>query len=311
MTFKNVIKDLFLYKQPSEVEQFELLEEDKEDSIDSASDVKSDDLNQNQSQSSQKEQSVNPHEKRVDKNIKVNHEHLKYQLNASANQDVVIREFKIMGLLDVFVIYMDGMTEKTTLNDDTLKQLMKKREDEEAFTSNAIGYIVNNLLSINQISIESDYEKVIKEILNGCTALFIDNNDQCILIESRGFERRTVSQPVTETVIGGPQEAFVENLRTNITLIRRIIRNKNLISEIMHVGKENHMDYALMYINGITDMRIVDEVKKRVSSLDIDYISSNGALNQLIEDHPFALFPQILTTERRIERLLFSWRGRL
>ncbi|NLK90173.1 MAG: spore germination protein, partial [Clostridiales bacterium] len=153
--------------------------------------------------------------------------------------------------------------------------------------------------------------EIIEQVLNGMTALFIDKSDQCILIKSRGFEKRAVSQPVNETVILGPHEAFIENLHTNITLIRRIIRNKDLVAETIPVGNVNNVTCAILYIKGITNPKIIREVKRRINSIDIDFVSSDGTLDQLIEDHPLAIFPQILSTERPDRTASFLMEGRV
>jgi spore germination protein KA len=64
------------------------------------------------------------------------------------------------------------------------------------------------------------------------------------------------------------------------------------------VGKANNNNCAVLYIDGITNPEIVNEVKRRINSIDTDFIETNGMLGQLIEDNPFNVFPDILYTER-------------
>ncbi|HBR03675.1 MAG TPA: spore germination protein, partial [Ruminiclostridium sp.] len=80
--------------------------------------------------------------------------------------------------------------------------------------------------------------------------------------------------------------------------IRRIIKNEDLLTEFHFVSKTNNFLCAMMYIEGIANPRIVEEVKRRIKNLDIDYISGSGMLEQLIEDKPSTLFPQVISTER-------------
>lgn len=100
-------------------------------------------------------------------------------------------------------------------------------------------------------------------------------------------------------------------MRTNITLVRRIIHNKNLLTETIPVGSVNNIACAILYIKGIANPKIIKEVKRRINSIDIDYISSDGALDQLIEDHPLAILPQILNTERPDRTASFLMEGRV
>ena len=117
-------------------------------------------------------------------------------------------------------------------------------------------------------------------------------------IETRGFEKRAVDSPKTETVIKGSQEAFTENLRTNITLVRRIVKNEKLVTEMLRVGKTSDSNCAILYIDGIVNPQIVAEVKKRINAVDTDFILGEGMLEQFIEDNSFMMAPQILSTER-------------
>ena len=126
----------------------------------------------------------------------------------------------------------------------------------------------------------------------------IDGCDECIVMESRGFETRSIGSPVTETVVQGSQEGFTENMRTNITLVRRIIKNEDLITEFKIISKANNILAALLYIDGITNPRIIKEIKRRVNSLDVEYVSGSGMLEQLIEDKSLMIFPQVISTER-------------
>lgn len=147
------------------------------------------------------------------KKLQANLEKIKLEFNAPTNQDIVIREFKVLQQCNAFIVYIDGMADNKTINDFILRQLMEYRSNDINAKNNIADYVENNLLAANQITKESDYKQIIRQVLNGLTALFMEGCEQCILIETRGFEKRTITPPLNETVIRGPQEAFVENLR--------------------------------------------------------------------------------------------------
>lgn len=346
MNLGNMLKGFFIYKEPKEYDRFELLEDEPEDkgqmknegtiqdtpAISNAPNTQNtQDIQdtrttkqksklrtklsgwlQGDSNKDTKQKENDPNNKDiVAKKIQANLEKIKLEFNSPTNQDVVIREFKVLQQCNAFIVYIDGMADNKTINDFILRQLMEYRSHEINSKNNIADYVENNLLAANQITKESDYKQIIKQVLNGLTALFMDGCEQCILIESRGFEKRTISPPLNETVIRGPQEAFIESLRTNITLVRKIIRRQDLVTEMIPVGRSNNMTCAILYIKDITNPRIIEEVKRRINSLDIDYIANDGILDQLIEDHPFALFPQILSTERPDRTASFLMDGKV
>lgn len=349
MNLGNMLKGFFIYKEPKEYDHFELLEDEPEDkgqmknegTVQSTSntqntqdtkDTKDTEDAQNtqtterksklrkkisgwlqgNSNKDTKQQENNQNAKDiVAKNLQANLEKIKLEFGSPTNQDVVIREFKVLQQCNAFIVYIDGMADNKTINDFILRQLMEYRSNDISAKSNIADYVENNLLAANQMIKETDYKQIIRQVLNGLTALFMEGCDQCILIETRGYEKRTVSTPLNEVVVKGPQEAFIENLRTNITLVRRIIRNKDLVTEMIPIGKADNMTCAILYIKGITNPKIIEEVKRRITSLDIDLISNDGVLDQLIEDHPFSLFPQVLNTERPDRAASFLMDGKV
>ncbi len=130
-------------------------------------------------------------------------------------------------------------------------------------------------------------------------------------IEVKGFQQRSIDKPSNETVIKGPHEAFVENIRTNTSLIRRIINNENLIIENIDVGKITKTKCAVCYMSNITNSDLVNEVKYRLNNLEVDSVLSAGELEQLIVDSNNLGIPQVLSTERPDKATKYLLNGRV
>ena len=159
-------------------------------------------------------------------------------------------------------------------------------------------YIYNSLIPQNSITKVSSFSDVFSSVNIGDCALFIDSLPVAFTIDVKGFESRSISEPKNEVVVRGSQESFVEKLRTNTSMIRRLISNENLIIEDASVGKISKTKIAICYMKNIANNDLVAEVKYRVNNLDIDNIISSGQLEQLIQDNSNYLFPQIIATER-------------
>lgn len=106
-------------------------------------------------------------------------------------------------------------------------------------------------------------------------------------------ETRTISEPVTESVVRGPREGFVENIEVNISLIRKRIVNPNLIFYPLQIGKQTSTRIKISYIEGIVDKKIVDEVKRRLGAINIDGVLDSGNIQNYIRDNKFSVFPVI------------------
>ena len=117
-------------------------------------------------------------------------------------------------------------------------------------------------------------------------------------LDVKGYESRSITSPQNETVVRGSQEAFVEKIRTNTAMIRRIINNENLVIENGIIGNISKTQIAICYMKNIANADLVAEIKYRINNLKIDSIISSGQLEQLIQDNSLSLFPQMISTER-------------
>lgn len=146
-------------------------------------------------------------------------------------------------------------------------------------------YIYQNLIPQNSVKRYQDFAEIFDGINSGNCALFVDTIDVAFDIDVKGLQQRNVDKPVAENIIKGPQEAFVENIRNNTALIRRIINTENLIIENINVGKITKTKVAVCYLKSIVNDNLVSEVKFRINNLKIDSLLSTGELEQLIEDN--------------------------
>ena len=235
---------------------------------------------------------------------------IKESFNVPTNKDIVIREFVIANKYKAFVVYIDGMADRTTINDFILRPLLNL-DVKNLPEACALDYIIENVLQTNEIEITKDNQEIIYKVLLGDTGLYIEGCDSYVFSETKGFDMRGVEQPSTESVVKGPQEAFNENTRTNITLIRRIIKNSRLTTEFLTLGRRNNNLCSVVYIDGLANVDIVQEVKRRLNSLDVDFIAGDGMLEQFIEDHPNSIIPTILSTERPDRVAAYLAEGRI
>lgn len=236
--------------------------------------------------------------KKVYSSIDVNLEYLKVRYNTLINSDVNIREFTLIARCKeykAFLLYIDGMIDSKVINDFVLQPLMLRNDantykDEKsiAVASNISvkkvkkfsleDYIYNCLIPQNNIKKELEFSKIISDVNYGNCALFIDTLPIAFSIEVKGFKSRSVSEPHNEVVVRGAQEAFVETIRVNTSLLRRIINNENLIIEASDVGSVTRTKVAICYMKNIANDELVSEVKYRINNLDVDSLVSSRSI---------------------------------
>jgi len=273
--------------------------------------------------------------KTVFPSIDVNLEYIKVKYNTLINSDIIIRDFILSARnkqYKAFLLYIDGMVDSKLINDFILKPLMMRnsansfdgeqdRIISEAVTNNItvrkvkkfdiVEYISSCLLPQNSVSKSKEFNEIITGVNSGNCALFIDTVDTVFNIEVKGFKQRSVESPQNEIVIRGSQEGFTEVIRTNTSMLRRLINNENLIIEDISVGKLSRTKCAVCYMQNIANPDLVAEVKYRLNNIEVDYLISSGQLEQLIEDDSRYSLPQIVATERPDNTSNFILEGRV
>ena len=243
----------------------------------------------------------------IDANLK----YIKTKYNTLINSDIITREFTLntgSKQYKAFILYIDGMVDSQILNDFVLKPLMLKNKFcnnetskitvQKGKKSNIANFIQDCLIPQNNIKQQSSFKDIFSGVNSGNCALFVDTLSVGFDIDVKGFKQRSISKPENEIVIKGPHEAFVENIRTNTSLLRRFTNNENLIIENTKVGKITQTNCAICYIKDIANDALVSETKYRLNNLEIDSLLSAGELEQLLTDTNSLGVPKILVSER-------------
>lgn len=245
-----------------------------------------------------KTRSVAPGIYQIDTSLSTNVAHLE-EIFAESN-DIHIRELFIMPLqCKGAIVFVESMTDQAIINNHIIKKLTAPPINglPNSIPQPTYEYLKNTLLTAASVVVAHEMEVAVKRVLSGDTALFVDGLSTILIIATRKVESRAISPPEIESDITGPRDGFTEELRVNLTLIRRRIKNSNLIVKRITVGVRSETDVAILYFRGITNMKLVHEAEQRLKSLSIDDPTITG-LRGLLDDHPHSPFPTTITTER-------------
>ena len=221
--------------------------------------------------------------------------------NYPANQDVVFRDFKFLDR-DGFLVYIDGMAGGDKISQFILRPILYHR---------GLPAYLKDVLPVNDLSETADFDQAVSAVLQGDCVVYADGEPGLSICETKNFEKRGVEKPQIENSIMGAQEAFSEAFRTNTTLLRRIIKNSGLTTETVTVGKMGNLTCGVMYLSGLANQEIVDEVKRRLEGLDTDFVQSSGMVEQFIQDQSHPLFQTIIATERPDNAAALIMQGRV
>ncbi|MEF3354022.1 spore germination protein [Paenibacillus sp. GYB006] len=218
------------------------------------------------------------------------------------SSDIMVRHFSNSSLScgPLALIYIDGIVNIDTVNQMILEPLL--HESSAVHTTPTPGQAVLNiqkhLLPIGSLSSVTTIHDSIRSILEGNVILLLDDVNIALAANVTGYDKRSIAEPTTQTVIRGPKEAFTESLRTGTSLIRRKIKNEQLRIEEFKIGKQTQTGVVLIYLEGTADESVVKEIRSRLNSIDTDSILESNYIEECIQDAPNSPFPTIQNTER-------------
>ena len=224
---------------------------------------------------------------------------LRARLGAPGNADVLIRRFR-SGAFESAVVAIDGMVNVTTVDENILKPCMDlpASAGEDVAEEERVAFLMAHAVSVLPVKMETRVDALLTDVLSGQTALLCEGCAEAAIMDTRGFDKRSVGRPEAEKVVLGPHESFTESIRTNITLLRRIVQREELTTEFVQAGGRMKTRCALLYLRGTADEAMISRIRGRLERCDYDFALTSGEVEQLIEEHPMALIPQCVRTER-------------
>lgn len=235
-------------------------------------------------------------EKQLKKDIKKNIELMKQILPIDKSFDVIAREI-IIGARDACLIFIDGFI-KDEIMIWILETLQSMKEDE--FGKDVIKQLIKTKIGYIEVEVIKDIKKIESLVLSGAVVLFVDGENEAILIDVRQYPVRTPEEPDLEKVTRGSRDGLVETLIFNTALIRRRLRDPNLIFDIRSVGTRSRTDVVIAYIEGLVDEKLLSEVQDRITNIDIGaLVMAEKTLEELIvKKRWYNPLPQVKFTER-------------
>ncbi|WP_071394681.1 spore germination protein [Bacillus tuaregi] len=217
------------------------------------------------------------------------------------SDDFVVKHFQIFGRFRAVLFYVKNIADSNRINNEILKSLMYVPEhlmQREWVKQEMLNILVEETLYDSQTNREQKLDQLINVILRGETVIVMEGQTEAIHIDTRMIEKRSIKSPETEQAILGSRESFIESIATNIALIRARLPTPDLCIKTMEIGRLTKSKVSICYMKGIADVKLIKEVEKRLSEIDIDVILDVGYIEQFIEDNPFSPFPQTQSTER-------------
>ncbi len=206
------------------------------------------------------------------------------------SDDLVFRTFQSANV-GCLIAFIDGETNKILLEQDVIHPLL----------SADIPPTYENLENIIACTENPEYVALpdcAQTIADGDIIFFISGNEKARILSIKQFEKRSIQEPPTSSVLKGPREGFIEDMKTNITLIRRRLKSPALTVKTITAGRYSSTKIALLYINGIACEEIVEKIKTKIADISIDGIVDSAYISSFISERKNSIFSQVGNTEK-------------
>ena len=208
--------------------------------------------------------------------------------------DLNTRIINIKGT-NVGILFLESSSQASTISDFIIKGTLYTASNKNLF-QNIFDALKNNLFNSQLFTIK-DYSQFPYFLSSGFTIIVTDNSNEAIIMETRAQLDRGVTESTSEPILRGSKDSFTESHSKNLGLIRKRIKDPNLWFNEIKLGRRTKTRISIAYINGIADPKKIEEIKKRLSKIDIDGILDSGNIKDYLIKQK-SVFPQIQSTER-------------
>ncbi len=193
-------------------------------------------------------------------------------------------------------IFSNGMVNNEIVNENIIEPIMNyvglKRNDQP------VDVLQTRVIVANDVKKTADLKLLLEGLVCGDTVLLIENTAEALIVSSKGWQTRAISEPENEKVFRGPKEGFTESLMVNLSLVRRKLGTHQFKCKFQAFGSRTQTKACICYIEGLASDALLRELEKRLEQIKLDGVLGTGYITEFIKDAPLSPFKTIGNTER-------------
>lgn len=209
-------------------------------------------------------------------------------------EDILTFSFQSSDGVDCLLIYADGMVNKQLLGELIAKPL----QDTALPEGECLAEAVKLACRFPELKELDSVAECGKEVLDGNALLLVDGMDAALSIGAKLLPVRSVSEPPTDVAVKGPREGFIEDVKTNMALVRKRLKSPDLRLEVSRLGRRSDTAVCLCYLEGIANEQVKGEVETRLKTIDVDVLPDSSYVAALLSKRRYSVFRSVGTTER-------------
>ena len=214
------------------------------------------------------------------------------------SEDVLTYEFQTQDNVSCALVYADGMVNKELLGAlvaKPLSQLVLKKDGGRDKTKQEN---VQTTARFPELKTVQSLDDILKEILDGNTLLLVDGIDTGFIAGAKLLPVRAVIEPPTDIAVKGPREGFIEDVKTNMALVRKRLKTPDLRFQTLRVGRRSDTAVVVCWLDGTSNEKVKDEIVQKINAIDIDNVPDSSYISAFLSPRKHSVFRSVGTTEK-------------
>ena len=215
----------------------------------------------------------------------------------SNSSDLTIKHARAGGH-HICIAFCEGMASTETMADLIFRPVNSIGSDAQMSLEQLMKTLEEGLLVAGEQKQSDTYGDLCMDVMSGFVAILVEGLDHALSIGVQGYAARSIQEPSTHNNVRGSRDGFVEVVRTNVSLIRRRMKNTDLVFKMMQLGDMSNTDVCLCYIKNVADKKLVKAVEEKLKSVPLNTILEGGYIQPFLENPGDGLFSEVGVTER-------------
>ncbi len=207
------------------------------------------------------------------------------------SQDVLTFDFCSEHGRQFCAIYADGLPNKLWLGELVIKPLRIVKQTDKPER-------IAKLLASPEFKQVETYAQAVEEIVEGNALLLCEGCPQLWIAGVKLPPGRSVAEPPTQVAVKGPREGFTEDIKVNLGLVRKRLKNPNLMVKNIKVGKQTQTNVSICYLSNVAKPELAKKIEAQILANEIDVIPDSSYISALLSGKPRSLFKRWGTQEK-------------
>ena len=134
-------------------------------------------------------------------------------------------------------------------------------------------------------------DEIAEKLFSGFVFVLFEQERSLFSFNLQKIPNRKTEEPNSEVSYRGPRDGLIEDISTNIGLIRKRYKCSALVNEVFEIGTRGKTKVSLLYVKDVMNEKVIDQVREKLNSIQTDVLVGTIELEESLCGKRFTLIP--------------------